>query len=93
MPLISVTQAGGTTPAVAANTARSELILQNNSTRDVFYRFYGAVSPSVENQRGLMLRRGGGTVIRNGAAAQTPVYLCHADGDGVTAQVTVESDV
>lgn len=93
MPLINVTQAGGSTPGVAANAARTELILQNNSTHDVFYRFYGTVSASVDANRGLLLRKGGGTVVRSGTGAGSAVYLCHASGGDVTAAVTVESDV
>ncbi len=93
MPVLSVTQAGGTTPMIPASSTREELLLQNNSARDVYYRFYGQVHPSTEALRGVKLPKEGGSLVRLGAAAKLPVYLCHADGVGPTAQVTYETDV
>lgn len=75
--------ANGAVPVIAANAARTELILQNNSGKDVRVRIYGPVSLVTPGQSGLLLRADGGFLSLQGADAQRPIYAHTADSSTV----------
>lgn len=93
MPVATVSHSNGTTPVISGADARTELILQNNSDTDFRIRNYGHVSMDDVSKRGLLLRKGGGSIVRTGAAAKLPVYAIHGAGSGITKQLDYESDV
>lgn len=98
MPKVTVTHNLGDTPAIAANSQRTVLVIQNNTTFNVRYRHFGGVSLSDETKGGLLLAaapeagKPGGSLMLFGALAQRAFYALHTGVGADVVQLDVEAD-
>lgn len=99
MPKVTITHNQGETPVIPGNAQRTILLLQNNTTKNVFYRLYGGVSLSDESKAGLLIAaapeagKPGGSMTITGKLAQRPLYAIHSGTGGDVVKIDVESDV